>query len=171
MKKSFAFLFLCFVFSLFIFSKCSDKEVDETCEKEVWYQDNDGDGYGNPDVSVMACERPTGYVKDNTDCDDNDMAVNPGAVEIPGDDIDNNCDGVNEDIACISDCSGKSCGDDGCGGSCGDCGVGFTCNEAGNCVACISDCSGKSCGDDGCGGSCGSCGVGFECVSGNCVPL
>jgi hypothetical protein len=105
---------------------------EEPCEEEVWYQDNDGDGFGNPDVSLMACEKPTGYVKDNTDCDDNEISVNPGAVEIPDDDIDNNCNGEIDEV-CISDCSGKACGDDGCGGSCGSCGEGFEC-DSGNCV-------------------------------------
>ncbi len=168
MKKSFVFLFVCFVFSLLIFSFCSDKEKGDPCVEEAWYQDNDGDGFGNPDVSLMACEKPTGYVKDNTDCDDNDIAINSAAVEILDDGIDNNCDGVSEETACVPDCSGKACGDDGCGGSCGSCGVGFTCNEFGSCVACVPDCSGKACGDDGCGGSCGSCGGGLTCVGGMC---
>lgn len=58
----------------------------------VYYEDADGDGFGNPAVSQVACSQPTGYVLNNMDCDDTRSAVYPGALEIC-DGLDNNCDG------------------------------------------------------------------------------
>ncbi len=44
------------------------------CTVATRYQDSDGDGYGNPNVSISAC--PTaGYVTNNTDCDDAQATV------------------------------------------------------------------------------------------------
>ena len=46
-----------------------DGQVDEGV-KTTFYADSDGDGYGNPSVTTQACSAPTGYVSNNTDCDD-----------------------------------------------------------------------------------------------------
>ncbi|AKQ67601.1 BNR repeat domain protein [Myxococcus hansupus] len=73
--------------------------IDNNCNGQVdegvgsrWYRDADGDGYGNASVSVIACARPTGYVSNANDCNDNNAQVYPGRAEVC-DNIDNNCNG------------------------------------------------------------------------------
>lgn len=62
----------------------------------TWYLDADGDLYytGSP---VMSCSSPgAGYTTNvipGGDCDDNNKDVHPGATEICGNGIDDNCDG------------------------------------------------------------------------------
>ncbi|XOV93646.1 MAG: Ig-like domain-containing protein [Bacteroidota bacterium] len=43
----------------------------------VWFEDVDGDGFGNSLVSVVACLQPTGYILDGTDTDDTNPYLNP----------------------------------------------------------------------------------------------
>ncbi|MBM3427747.1 MAG: hypothetical protein FJX95_03080, partial [Bacteroidetes bacterium] len=87
----------------------------------LYYQDADGDGFGNPLVDTLTCANIPGYVLDNTDCSDNNPnttscdgdgdgftadvdcddtnpAVNPAAIEICENGIDDNCDGVQGNI-------------------------------------------------------------------------
>jgi len=64
--------------------------VDEDGDT-TYYVDSDGDGYGNASSSVQACSAPSGYVSDNSDCDDGDINVNPGKIEIEGNGLDDDC--------------------------------------------------------------------------------
>ena len=60
--------------------------------EQTYYEDIDGDGFGNPNSSMLACEQPPEFVLDNTDCDDLDPNNFPGNPEVC-DEFDNNCDG------------------------------------------------------------------------------
>jgi len=66
---------------------------DDDCTEQTWYQDADGDGFGNVNMSQSSCTQPTGYVSDNTDFDDLNSDAYPGAVENCNDGIDNDGDG------------------------------------------------------------------------------
>lgn len=81
--------------SIFIFSSCQKADSKEPIDcTAIFFQDNDGDGFGNPLVLESGCSAPTGYVNNNLDCNDLNGAVNPGAQEIFDNGTDNNCDGV-----------------------------------------------------------------------------
>ncbi len=85
---------------------CNGEIDDNPVDITTWYADMDGDGYGNILLSVDACDQPAGFVLDNTDCDDQNNTMYPGA---PGTfiDIDNDCNGVVEEdevsVGCIGD--------------------------------------------------------------------
>jgi hypothetical protein len=71
-----------------------DDADDPVADTQPWYADEDGDGYGDPELEVRACEQPEGYVAAGVeDCDDGEPATHPGALELT-DGLDNDCDGV-----------------------------------------------------------------------------
>jgi len=37
-------------------------DIDGCCDEIIWYEDADGDGLGNPYVTITDCNQPTGYV-------------------------------------------------------------------------------------------------------------
>ena len=53
----------------------TDDDDPGVTDGSTWYADDDSDGYGDPDDSVDACAQPTGYVSDDSDCDDSDSGV------------------------------------------------------------------------------------------------
>ncbi len=73
-----------------------DGMTDENVSTTTWYQDSDGDGFGNPDESVEDCQMPTGYVSNDSDCDDTNPNITTPTTEIC-DGIDNDCDGLTDE--------------------------------------------------------------------------
>ncbi len=77
---------------------------DDATDASTWYADADGDGFGDSSTTTTACEQPSSYVDDTSDCDDTDGTVYPGAQETPSDGTDQNCDGYDGclDLNCDS---------------------------------------------------------------------
>ena len=69
--------------------------VDLNCDGQyLWYVDSDGDTYGSTATVSSGNTSPgTGESANDTDCDDNDRDVYPGAPTLP-DGKDNDCDGT-----------------------------------------------------------------------------
>ncbi len=65
-----------------------DDETDESVLR-TFYLDSDGDGFGDPELSMIACRAPDEHVSNDEDCDDDCRACNPDRAEI--------CDGKNND--------------------------------------------------------------------------
>ncbi len=99
--------------------------VDNDCDGDIdnnaadgteFFADTDQDQQGDATNTSTACTPPAGFVDNSDDCDDSDAAVNTNATEIC-DTIDNNCDGVIDDVpdcetapgADDKDSSGCSC--------------------------------------------------------------
>ncbi len=75
-----------------------------------YYKDADGDTFGDPNDYMSHISQPTGYVTDNSDCDDTDALINPNGIEIPGDGIDQDCNG-SDLITFYRDLDGDGYGD------------------------------------------------------------
>ncbi len=79
-----------------------DGTVDEAtaADAPTWYGDGDGDGYGNFLNPQVSCAAPSGFGADNSDCNDANAAIYPGALEYC-DGVDNNCDGTVDESTAV----------------------------------------------------------------------
>ena len=78
-----------------------DSQIDEgsAIDANLYFEDNDGDGFGNIDEPMFSCTTPDEYVENSLDCNDNNDSIHPDSDEVC-DSKDNNCDGdVDEDSA------------------------------------------------------------------------
>jgi len=73
-----------------------DDEDDSVSDPQTWFEDADGDTFGNAESTLDQCAQPDGYVADNTDCDDTEADAFPGNTEVC-DEIDNDCDELVDD--------------------------------------------------------------------------
>jgi hypothetical protein len=112
---------------------CDDKELtispsgtetcngtDDNCNAEVdegvqfvFFADADGDGFGDINAAISSCIMQTGYVTDNTDCDDNEITISPSGIESCNG-ADDNCNGqVDEGVQSVfyADDDGDGFGD------------------------------------------------------------
>jgi hypothetical protein len=79
-----------------------DGQIDNGITFLTYYADADQDGYGDASVSQSACSQPSGYVLNNTDCDDTNNAINPNATDIPMNGIDEDCNGQDALVVPVS---------------------------------------------------------------------
>lgn len=70
----------------------SNIDDDTSVDASEFFADTDGDTYGDATSSQFSCSTPTGYVNDDTDCDDTNSDIYPGANEACNDSVDNDCD-------------------------------------------------------------------------------
>ena len=79
-----------------------DGNIDETgaIGSLNFYEDYDGDGFGNDSVSIQSCTVPTGYTETAGDCDDTNAQVFPSAPE-QCNQIDDDCNGSIDEAGAI----------------------------------------------------------------------
>ena len=84
----------------------------------IWYADTDLDTFGDVAISQLACEQPSGYVANNTDCDPNDgtkWQLATFYVDSDNDGYDNGtasvCSGAGSPTGYSADSSGIDCDD------------------------------------------------------------
>lgn len=80
-------------------------------DAQTWYYDEDGDGYSYGS-SIVSCTSPGAHYTTNilgtNDCSDENAAIHPNAIEICGNNIDENCNElIDEDCNLLYSLTGK----------------------------------------------------------------
>ncbi len=75
-----------------------DGQTDEGCSSFTYYRDFDVDTYGDATQTISSSNPvpPAGYVSNANDCNDNNNAIHPGAIELCNN-IDDNCNGTTDE--------------------------------------------------------------------------
>jgi hypothetical protein len=150
---------------------CDGETDEDAIDTERFYADADRDGYGDPDVSIVACFASSGYVAEAGDCDDASASIHPGATE-SCDGFDNDCSGVADDVVSAPDSDRDGWGDTlrsrtGCPVASGYTTVLGDCDDS---AIGVHPGASETCGnglDDDCDGSTDGCGIfGLEELSG-----
>jgi hypothetical protein len=71
-----------------------DVLIDEDVSVLTWYQDMDGDGYGNPLIVKDSCAMPAGYVFNDNDCNDTSSGITQIQLWYKDLDGDNHTDSI-----------------------------------------------------------------------------
>ncbi len=71
---------------------CDSDADSDAIDRDTFYADDDGDGFGDAATTTLSCEAPSGYTADSDDCDDTDAAISPDAAEVCNG-VDDDCDG------------------------------------------------------------------------------
>ncbi len=69
---------------------------------QTYYADTDGDSFGDPLATLLACTLPVGYVLDNQDCDDANGLINPNTVWFQDQDGDTFGDIFSQLVGCTA---------------------------------------------------------------------
>lgn len=80
----------------------------DSCTETTWYEDADNDGFGDPNVSLEACEQPNGYVANDDDAFPNDSNEN---ADSDGDGVGDNGDAFPNDASETMDSDNDGVGD------------------------------------------------------------
>jgi hypothetical protein len=89
---------------------CDTSNTDEDCDgladdldsaatgRFTWHRDADSDTYGSSTTTSSACDQPSGYVANATDCNDASSSISPAAAEVcDAYDVDEDCDSTADD--------------------------------------------------------------------------
>lgn len=73
-----------------------DGQLNNGLERYVYFLDFDADGFGDINNPLDTClvDPPAGFVRDNTDCNDDANNIYPSAIDIPDNGIDEDCSGI-----------------------------------------------------------------------------
>lgn len=146
---------------------CDLLDHDEDCDPST-FGIRDGDGDGAPDAACCNVDTDGATLICGTDCDDGDMAVNPGATELCNM-VDDDCDSMTDEGAgascvlsetMVAACTAGACVPTACNSGFGNCDA----DDANGCEQ-DTDSSDAHCGM--CGNVCGEC---ETCSGGSCVP-